>query len=62
MIGWVGAVNAMGNLILRFVLVILALMVRRELKKWEIPLLKFYDLIIISFAIYAVSKDIFPAS
>ncbi|ACS89464.1 MULTISPECIES: DUF835 domain-containing protein [Thermococcus] len=56
----IGAAAAIGNLILRFIIVFLALLVRRELKK-RAPqhILRFYDLLIISFAIYAISKLFF---
>ncbi|MCO6040370.1 DUF835 domain-containing protein [Thermococcus alcaliphilus] len=58
---WIGAANAVGNLILRFVVIILAILVRRELKRRETPMsiLKFYDLLVISFVFYAVSKIFF---
>lgn len=58
---WIGAVNAVANLVLRFVVVILAILVRKELKRRETPMsiLKFYDLLVISFVFYAISKIFF---
>ncbi|WP_055282326.1 DUF835 domain-containing protein [Thermococcus sp. EP1] len=55
----IGAINAIGNLILRFIIVALALLVRRELRKRDLHILKFYDLLVISFIVYAISKIFF---
>ncbi|USH00796.1 DUF835 domain-containing protein [Thermococcus argininiproducens] len=55
----IGAINAVGNLILRFIIVILAFLVRKELKKRDLSILRFYDLLVISFIVYAISKIFF---